>query len=326
MKIIKTILCCCALLIIQQSLAMESETVYHKEERQFISQMQTQYHYNADTASDLIYNIKFLPDVIKHMQKPYEAKPWYIYRKYFVTQKRIAEGIKYAKQNQTDLTRAEQQYGVPKSIIVSIIGVETFYGEYEGDYPVLNALATLAFAYPPRAKFFRAELVQYLLLTQELNFDPRKVKGSYAGAMGMPQFMPSSYRHYAVDFSGRKRKDLFHNSADVIGSVANYLNKAGWIKGQLIAVPAKITGTKYKKLLNAKLKPIYTVAQLKTYGVEPTVPLPGNTKVNIIQLQYKNSFQYWIGLKNFYAITRYNTSIHYAMAVLQLANKISVPK
>ncbi len=305
---------------------MEAGNVYQKEEQQFISKMQQQYHYDPAKAAELIYNIKFLPDVIKHMQQPYEAKPWYVYRKYFVTQKRIDEGVKYAKQNQAALIRAEQQYGVPKKIIVAIIGVETLYGEYEGDYPVLNALATLAFAYPPRAKFFRSELAQYLLLTKELHLNPRKVKGSYAGAMGMPQFMPSSYRHYAVDFSGNKRKDLFHNSADAIGSVANYLNKAGWKRGQLIAVPAKITGDKYKKLLNAKLKPIYTVAQLKTYGIEPTVPLPGATKVNIIELQYKNDFKYWIGLKNFYAITRYNTSIHYAMAVLQLANKISASK
>jgi membrane-bound lytic murein transglycosylase B len=288
-------------------------------EQQFINKMVNKYHFSHRFVSDLIYNAHFLPEVIQNMRNPYEEKPWYMYRKLFLTAKRIQQGVKYWRNHTKDLAKANEMYGVPESIIVGIVGVESFYGESTGTYSILDALTTLSFAYPKRARFFQSELAQYLLLTQSLNFNPKALYGSYAGAMGLPQFMPSSYRYYAVDFNNNGQKDLLKDTGDVIGSVANYLFQAGWHRGKLVAVPAKVTGDKYKKILNDKLKPMFTVAKIRKYGVEPTAKLSPQTKVNLIRLKTKEGCEYWLGLHNLYVITRYNTNTQYAMAVYQLA-------
>lgn len=310
----------------QPAFPMQTQTVYQQEEIKFINKMVEQYGFSRDEMYYLIYNVHFLPEVIWHMQKPYERKPWYIYKNHFLKPNRISGGIAYQQEHEKAFARAEKEYGVPADIITAIVGIESFYGHDKGVYPVLNSLATLAFAYPRRSEFFTNELAQYLLLARELHYNPRKMYGSYAGAIGLPQFMPSSYRLFAVDFNDSHKRDLLDDSDDVIGSVANYFVQFGWQRGQPIAVPAEVKGEKYKKILNNTLEPIFTVEKLKQYGITPMQPLPPKTKVNLIKLQDEDSFEYWLGLNNFYVITQYNTSIHYAMAVFQLAMAIEAAK
>jgi membrane-bound lytic murein transglycosylase B len=309
------------IIFFMQSLYAADIKINYQDEQAFIDAMVNTYHFNRNYITDLIYRAHVLPAVIVQMQHPYEAKPWYIYREHFITPERVQQGIIYWQQHAKNLARATKKYEVPANIIVAIVGVESFYGDELGEYPVLDTLATLSFAYPPRAQFFQSELAQYFLLIQELHFNPEKLYGSYAGAMGLPQFIPSSYRYYAIG-----QKDLFHDTPDVIFSVGNYLEQAGWEGDEQIAVPAKIIGNKYKQLLNEDLKTKYTVAMLKKYGVTPKQKLSANTKVNLIRLQNRNGYEYWLGLHNFYVITRYNLSIHYAMVVYQLAEEINKAK
>jgi membrane-bound lytic murein transglycosylase B len=284
--------------------------------------MVMEYHFNKNYISQLITKVQFMPEVIQHVQKPYEEQPWYIYRKLFVTDERAVTGNKYWQLHRKTLARAEKIYGVPAAIIVAIISLESDYGHEQGSYPTLNALVTLAFNYPPRADFFQSELVQFLLLAEELKLDPLKLYGSYAGAMGYPQFMPSSYRFYAVDFSNNHKKDLFHSPSDVIGSIANYLKKTGWITNDPITIRATVSEKKYQQILNTELNPKYTVAELKKYDVKPYIKLHNKRHANLIKLKDNQGYEYWLGLNNFYVITNYNASPLYAMAVFQLAEKI----
>ncbi|HEV2524731.1 MAG TPA: lytic murein transglycosylase, partial [Gammaproteobacteria bacterium] len=236
---------------------------------------------------------------LRLMSKQYEALPWYRYRDTIVTEKRIKEGVQFWTEHKDLLKKAEEKFGVPAEIIVAILGLETSYGKITGNYPVLQALATLAFDYPRRAAFFRGELEHFLLLVNEGSLDPITTRGSFAGAMGTPQFMPSSYRRYAVDFSGTGKRDLIHDMADVIGSVANYLKANGWKKNENVISGLRLKGN--NNLLQ---------------------------KGKLIELQ-KNANrdkEQWIGLNNFKVILRYNHSVHYAMAVYQLSQKIRTLK
>jgi membrane-bound lytic murein transglycosylase B len=217
---------------------------------------------------------------------------------------------------------AEKVYGVAPQIIVAIIGVETRYGGNTGKYAVLDALSTLAFDYPPRAKFFRGELEQYLLLAREEHIDLLNTKGSYAGAMGYGQFIPSSYQRYAVDFDQDGKRDLWDSPMDIIGSVANYLHVNGWTPGAKVADRASVTGNRFKGVIEKGLKPEMTVKQLKSEGITPVKPLPADTLAALISLDQKSGPEYWLGLNNFYVITRYNHSPLYAMAVYQLSEEI----
>ena len=214
------------------------------------------------------------------------------------------------------------EFGVPEEIITAVIGVETFYGAQSGKYRVLDALTTLAFGYPKRAEFFRDELEQYLLLTREQNSDVLNVNGSYAGAIGIPQFMPSSYRRYAVDYDRDGKIDLSGSTADAIGSVANYLKNYGWETEQAVAVPALVNSEKYRKALFTGNWPAYTVADLRTLGIVPQTSVPIYRPATLIELENKDGNEYWLGFNNFYVITRYNRSVNYAMSVLQLADEI----
>ena len=198
-----------------------------QREKIFIDKMVKAYHFNRSYLVNLFSHIKFPESVIQNMNTPYEEKPWYIYKKTLLTKDRILKGVKYQKDNYKFLIKEKRKYGVPPSIVVAIIGIESFYGKYKGKYPILDSLAMLAFFYPQRGNFFQGELAQYLLLTRKLNINPTKMKGSYAGAMGIAQFMPSTYMHYAVDFDKNGNKNLFGN-ADAIGSIGNFLKKFGW--------------------------------------------------------------------------------------------------
>lgn len=287
---------------------------------QFINQMVTNYHFNKNELIGLFKTVKVRPKVIQSIKKPLEIKPWYTYQMLFVTEWRIREGVKFWTKYQKTLERAEKVYGVPASIIVATIGVETKYGRNTGDYPVIEALVNIAFGDTSRAHYFREELKNFLLLTREQHLDPLKVMGSYAGAIGQPQFMPSSYRNYAVNFSGSGKIDLSHNVDDVIGSIANYYQKHGWLTNEPVAIPASINGGKYQMHLIGNRS--ISKSELIEAGIVPTDLK--NYSYKVLQLQGFYGNQYWLGFHNFDVIKRYNASDLYAMAVYQLSYYISV--
>lgn len=300
----------------------EGTLLQRPELRTFIDRMVSQHGFNAMELANLFGQARLRPDIIEAISRPAEAKPWYQYRPIFVTDSRIEQGVEFWNENAALLERAQEQFGVPPEMIVAIIGVETRYGRHQGKYPVLDALSTLAFDYPKRGEFFRSELENYLLLAREEGFDPTKLNGSYAGAMGGAQFISSSYRHYAVDFDQDGKRDLWDSVADMIGSVANYFATHGWRPGDTVVVAAKADGSDYKRL-ETTLQPKYTVEQLRSFGVEPEQPLPDDTLVALQVLEQKDGPEFWLGLHNFYVITRYNHSALYAMAAYQLASAIA---
>lgn len=262
-------------------------------------------------------------EILKKIATPWEAKPWHQYYPIFLTEKRLEKGLVFWKTHQQTLDRAEQETGVPAEIIVAIIGVETFYGTYKGKYSVLDALVTLGFHYPPRATFFRSELAQLFLLAKEEKFDITELKGSYAGAMGWGQFISSSYRHYAVDFDGDGIRDLLNNPIDAIGSVANYFKKHGWKADNDIAYKAHISGSQHKNLLSKSLKYSHQWAQLQDAGISVSEPnLSKEMSVKLFEFEQPENNEYWLGLPNFYVITRYNHSPLYAMAVFQFSQQL----
>ncbi|WP_108652130.1 lytic murein transglycosylase B [Dongshaea marina] len=263
------------------------------------------------------------PKVIDAMNHPWESKPWYQYSKIFLTDKRVRLGVDFWKAHAATLKRAEQEYQVPANLIVAILGVETYYGERMGDIPVLDALYTLGFHYPKRSAFFSKEFADYVKLSSEEKWPLTSMKGSYAGAMGMGQFIPSSYLHYAVDFSGDGQRDLFNNPDDAIGSVANYFHQHDWQYSQPVAYPAHVTSDKADALLSPKLKPELSWKQLAKDGVSVDAKIPADAQVKLLKLKGKKSPDYWVVLDNFYVITRYNHSPLYAMAVYQLSEQIA---
>lgn len=292
------------------------------EVKVFIEEMVKKHDFDRDILNTLFSYVYSNNEVIVKLNKPYEAKPWYTYRDFFLTKARIEKGAQYWNEHAKMLETAEKQYGVPAKIIVAIIGVETSYGETKGNYPVLSTLATLSFDNFRRTKFFRDEMTQFLLLTREQHLKPLSIKGSYAGAIGLPQFMPSSYRQYAVDFNQKGYTDLMNNHEDAIASVANYLQKHGWQTGKSVAIKASVLNDQYLSLTHKSLKPKLTQADLTKFGISPSQTLP-EEKVSFIQLQGKDAKEFWLGLQNFYVISTYNKSEQYVMAVNLLADKIA---
>ncbi len=293
------------------------------ESHEFIREMSKKHQFKQKDLTKLFARIEHQPGIIEAISRPAESKPWYQYRPIFVTADRIREGVKFWERNEKLLKSAEKKYGVPPQIIVAIIGVETRYGRHSGNYRVLDALGTLAFDYPPRAGFFRQELETFLLMSREEKRDPLQFSGSYAGAMGMPQFMPSSFLSYAVDFNKDGRRDLWDNTDDVIGSVANYFARHHWHKGEAIASRATIRGKVPQKLIDEGFKPSLTFGKLKRMGIKAKSNYKNSEKVALIALESSpDQLQYWVTLHNFYVITRYNHSPLYAMAVYQLGEAI----
>ena len=262
------------------------------------------------------------PDIIEAIERPKERLPWHEYRKIFVTEDSARRGVQFWKQHTSDIARAQKLYGVAPEIIVAILGVETRYGRNQGSYPVLDALTTLTLKYPPRADFFRGELGEFLLLTRETGVDPCQVKGSYAGAMGLPQFIPSSYRRLAVDFDGDGRRDLLDSAADAIGSVAHYLHVNGWEAGAPLIEEARLEGTLYFWVEKLGLKPALSVRQLAEYGVFPRQRDDAERRAALISLEGEYGPFHRLGYNNFYVITRYNHNKRYAMAVVELGELI----
>jgi len=265
--------------------------------------------------------------ILEAISRPAErVKPWYEYREIFLNDKRLAQGVEFFREQRATLDRAERETGVPAELIVAIIGVETYYGRVTGSYRVIDALSTLAFDYPPRSDFFTAELKEYLVLTNEQGVDPLALKGSYAGAMGYGQFMPSSYRNYAVDFDGDGHTDIWNNPVDAIGSVANYFKAHGWQPGGTVVVPATVRKSVPDGWFvqgRKDLVPEHTVAEFGAAGVETDRKLDPQALATAMKFELPDSYEYWLGLHNFYVITRYNHSAMYAMAVYQLSRQIA---
>jgi membrane-bound lytic murein transglycosylase B len=288
----------------------------------FIQRMVQKHNFEQHHLLQVLAQAKIQPSIIQAISRPAERKPWYQYRPIFVNQQRIEGGVRFWQKNRASLLRAQQEYGVAPEIIVAIIGVETRYGNHQGRYRVIDALATLAFAYPPRSKFFTSELEHYLLMTREHRLDPLQLTGSYAGAMGQPQFISSSYRSYAVDFDGDGHSDIWQNPVDAIGSVANYFQRHGWQPGQPVAVELEVGDINIQHLLTDELEPGYPVAMFRKLGLKIPRHFDDAAPAKLLQLEVLGGYVYWLGLQNFYVITRYNHSPLYAMAVYQLSKKI----
>ncbi len=304
--------------------AVADDLSKRKDIQLFINEMTEKHGFDKANLETIFSKTRMQPSIIKAISRPAERKPWHAYRPIFITQSRIDLGVEFWNEHEELLKQAENKYGVPAEIIVGIIGVETRYGRNTGSYRVIDSLSTLAFDYPPRSKFFRSELKHYLLMTREEKVDPLSLKGSYAGAMGQPQFISSSFRSYAIDFDGDGKRDIWKNPADAIGSVANYFVRHGWKRGEKITQKMTASKNVEKALLKEKnLKPTHTVSSLRQKGfTDIDKNIDANTLAAVINLEGAQGNEHWLGLKNFYVITRYNHSALYAMAVYQLSEKI----
>ncbi len=307
------------------TVAQETSYAKHALTAPFIEEMTSEHGFLPEPLQEVFANAERKQAILNAISRPAErVKLWKEYRPIFITQARVDRGVEFWEKNAEALQRAEDEYGVPAEVIVSIIGVETIYGGNTGSYRVIDALSTLAFDYPPRAPFFRQQLKEFLLLTREEQVDPLSLTGSYAGAMGLPQFMPGSFRAYAVDFDHDGQIDIWHNPTDAVGSVANYFIEHGWKPGQPVVVRADIKqASTADKGLSDSLDPKITVQELEKLGWTPRTSLPKDLKVTAFRLDAEQGPEYWIGLENFHAITRYNRSVMYAMAVHELADLLA---
>jgi membrane-bound lytic murein transglycosylase B len=279
--------------------------------------------FDEDVLQALFAQAKYKQSIIDAISRPAERTlTWNKYQDIFLTTSRVSKGLQFMRENSIALAAAEKKYGVPPVVITSIIGVETLYGRRKGNYRVIDSLSTLAFDYPARAKFFRSELREFLYLVREEGQDARNPLGSYAGAMGYGQFISSSYRNYAVDFDNDGVRDIWNNPVDAIGSVANYLAEHGWKAGKLVTVVVSKPTVETTDVFNVSLKPTSTVAEMSSIGVRTHVGLDDGTIVSPMLLNGKGGEEYWLGLQNFYVITRYNHSKLYAMAVFQLSERL----
>ena len=296
-----------------------------KDVREFIAQMVRKHGFVAAELRALFGRARYQASVIAAITPPPEprARSWDDYRALFLTPERIQSGVIFSVKQRDALALAAARYGVPEEIIVAIIGVETVYGRNTGSYRVIDALTTLAFDYPPRAEFFRGELENFLLYARDAGIDTLALKGSYAGAIGIPQFMPGSYRRYAVDFDGDGRQDLSGSYADAIGSVANFLKAHGWEPGAPVAYAARVRGDDYRGLVDSGIKPGYRFGELANFGVSAEGTAPADAPCALIELGTpQQASEYLVGFNNFYVLTRYNRSSMYAAAVLELAQAV----
>lgn len=289
----------------------------------FIDDMVEKHNFNQNELKNVFAQVEVKDSILKAISRPAEkAKPWYEYRQIFLTDSRIAGGVKFWQEHKEALDKAQQEFGVPAEIIVAILGVETRYGGNVGSYRVIDALSTLAFRYPPRSPFFTKELENFLILAREEHLSQLEPVGSYAGAMGLGQFMPSSYRHYAVDFDNDGHRNIWTDPTDAVGSIANYLKRHGWVAGESIVHRTQATGPLPTEMTESGLKPSFSRAQLKQAGLDLSLLPEGDDVLSFVSLTQPEGEEYWLGRQNFYAITRYNHSRMYAMAVTQLAQEI----
>ena len=307
---------------------------------EFIDEMVAKHKFKRAELEKVFDVAQDVPAVIDAISKPPTSKPWLEYRANFVNPQRIKLGLEFWNKYRETLRRAELKYGVPQDIIVAVIGVETIYGQDAGNFRTLDALTTLAFEYPQRADFFRSELENFLLLAREQQFDLLSIRGSYAGALGIPQFMPSSYRVYAVDFNGNHRINLLREDKDAIGSVANFLKVFGWISESSGALHSADAGKSPHQERSGEMPPIAVRAQVSEQvcagdittprtlaawsaaGIVPNVNLPDNLAARLVDFTVGDGKEFWLVFNNFEVITRYNNSDYYAMTVFQLAEAL----
>ncbi len=318
----------------------------HKEEfvnfnewediKKFIDALSKEEHFDKEKLITIFNHTRYIESAIQQIKPapPTKAKDWQAYQARFIEPLRIQTGLAFWKANERTLQRAEEQYGIPAYILVGLIGVETIYGKNTGRFRVMDVLTTLAFHYPDtpnkikRMEFFKNELKEFLRYTQQFNLDPLSIRGSYAGAIGLPQFMPSSIRNYAIDFNNDGKIDLQNSPEDAIGSVAHYLFQHGWKRDQPLAYPVEITQSKEQTLwqnyLNQELKAKYTLEEFQTAGIQTPTSMPTNMLWGLIDLQNGAlDTEYWLGSDNFFAITLYNRSFFYAMSVIKLGEEIN---
>jgi len=289
----------------------------------FIDTMVAKHSYDRDRLSEILGAAEIKPSIIELISKPAEKTlTWAEYRPIFMTPERVAAGADFWREHREALESVSGSTGVPIEVIVGIIGVETYFGRITGGHRVLDALATLAFDYPPRAAFFRKELEQFLLLVREEGMPATAAVGSYAGAMGRPQFMPSSYRAYAVDSTGDGKRDIWNDWTDVAGSIANYFVAHGWKPGEEIVSRATLGKAWRGSPPENLLRPEETVGSLSRQGVMFATDMPAECSSQLLTLEGADGNEYWVGFHNFFVITRYNRSVMYALAVHQLGQEI----
>lgn len=306
----------------QTALAIDIE---RSDVKQFIDSMVSKHDYDRMTLTRVLRQARTQESILEAISKPAEkTKSWQEYRAIFLTEKRIRAGADFWREHESKLKRISEETGVPCEILVGIIGVETYFGRITGGYRVLDALTTLAFDYPPRAAFFRRELEEFLLLVREENIEASEATGSYAGAMGAPQFMPSSFRAYAVDSSADGKRDIWTDWSDAIGSVANYIVAHGWQHNAEVVTRATLSIRWQGKLPENTLQPAETVSSLSRQGVMFATDLPNDHKSQLLTLEGADGEEHWVGFHNFFVITRYNRSIMYALAVHQLGQEIAI--
>ena len=291
---------------------------------EFVNEVVSRDGLNRKDVRALLKEAQPQPKIIETMNRPIEkVAPWWEYRDHFLTPERIHEGTSFWLDHKNTLEQISAQYQVPSEYLVAILGVETRYGRQTGRYRVLDALATLAFDYPPRHSYFRGELEQFLLLAKENQLDPLTATGSYAGAMGAPQFMPSSYRRYAVDANTDRRRDLWGDWDDILASVANYLHEYGWVAGGPVLAETRLEPDPSFQIEPHNLELDQTVESLGAHGVKVEMSVPADTPVVLISAEQRDGPAYRVGFHNFYVITRYNASARYAMAVYELAQAVA---
>jgi len=280
--------------------------------------------FNRPELEAVFANVEIKPNIIAILDKPSTSRPWYQFRSSFYNERLLKSGVAFWQQHAAALQRAEQVYGVPPEMVVAILGIETNYGRNTGSFRLADALSTIAFNYPRRAEYFRGELTEFLKLAKEEGIDPLSLKGSYAGAMGLPQFMPSSFRKWAVDFDGSGHRDIWNNVDDAIGSVAHYFQLQGWRHGDDIIIPAAVQpGVDVSGLVADKFNLHLTVGELKARGVLPQAQVADHVQAVLVPLETAPGVtEYWLGLNNFYVITRYNKSTLYAKVAQELADEL----
>jgi membrane-bound lytic murein transglycosylase B len=324
-------LLCCAVLAAAQlatagTAAARALDLERADVREFIERVQSEQQLDAETVSSILGLARIQPQIIEAISRPAErVRPWHEYRKIFMTEERISAGAEFWAAHRERIEQVVADTGVPPEILVGIIGVETFYGRIIGRYRVLDALATLAFEYPPRSTFFARELEQFLILAREQGLEIETPLGSYAGAMGLPQFIPSSYRAYAVDGDGDGRIDLWNSIDDILASVANYFKAHGWRPGEPVVAPAVAGDRDPSSLAQQGLSADIKVGTLWDAGVGLAGPAPHDREApaGLFVLEHEEGPRYWAGFHNLYVITRYNRSLMYALAVHQLGVAIS---
>ncbi len=316
---------CLAALISQPAVASASYAS-HEEARRFAEEMAQRHGFDGDAVLEALGRAQHDERVIRLITPPSQpgARNWRAYRGRFLGELRIEAGLDFWRRHAATIHAASERFGVPPEIIVAIIGVETHYGSYTGNFEAVSALATLAFDYPPRAPLFRKELENLFLLAREQGRDPFSYTGSFAGALGYPQFLPSSIRSYAVDFDGDGRIDFESDPIDAIGSVANYLAEHGWRRGEPIAVPVWVpAGLDPEPLVAAGIEPVLEAAQLRESGIVARRGELYDAPATLVNLPTPGQrTDYWLGYRNFYVITRYNRSSFYAMSVFELAEAL----